>query len=141
MAEGRDNPGHSEATLNMLYIYSRPPLQDFGGSFLNFQIGKNAGSRAGTCAQWPRARGVGHLVPERRRGFSHRSPTRELRTIEAPSWEGRGSYFSPAASELPGGCNSDGKSRQWHPMPLALLEAFPVGQGLDHLSSWEWTQL
>lgn len=77
----------------MLFIYSRPPLQDFGGSFLNFQMGKNAGPRAGTWAGWPRARAVGRLVPERRPGFSHRSPTLKLRTIEAPSWEGRGSYF------------------------------------------------
>lgn len=27
------------------------------------------------------------------------------------------------------------------PMPLASLEAFPVGQGLDRLSSREWTRL
>jgi hypothetical protein len=26
-------------------------------------------------------------------------------------------------------------------MPLALLEAFPVGQGLNHFSSCEWAQL
>lgn len=64
---------------------------------------------AGTWARGLRAR-VGRLTW--RLGFSRRRRTRRLRMVEAPSWEGRGSYLSQAESELPRGCYSDGNSRQ-----------------------------
>lgn len=113
----------------MLRVYSTPPLLDLEAVSLMSGSERRASTRGlgrgGQAHAWGGSRGAEHRL-----GFSRRRRTRWLRTVEAPSWEGRGSYLSQAESELPRGCHSDGNSRQVQAShAISFAGSLPGGSG------------